>query len=60
VLDDPPRIAYDLAVDHQHRHPALTGKRLDLGPARAPLRDPDLLEFDPVTLERPGDAATRA
>jgi hypothetical protein len=33
VLDDPARVADDLAVDHQHRHAALTGERLDLGPA---------------------------
>ena len=39
VLDDPPRVADRLAVDHQHRHAPLPGERLDLGPARAALRD---------------------
>ena len=32
VLDDPARVADRLALDHEHRHPPLTGQRLDLGP----------------------------
>jgi hypothetical protein len=60
VLDDPARIADHVAVDHQHRHAALTRQRLDLGPAGASLGDRDLLEVDPLTLECAGDAAARA
>ena len=55
VLDDPARVADRLAIDHQHRHPALIGQRLDLGAPRATLRDRHLGELDPVAAQRPRD-----
>ena len=60
VLDDPARVADDLAIDHQHRHAPLTGERLDLGPARPPLRNHDLAELDPVPAQHARYAPARA
>ncbi len=60
VLDDPPRVADRLAVDHEHRHPSLTGERLDLRPPRSALRNLDLLEREPVALQCARDPSARA
>ena len=60
VLDDPPRVADHLALDHQHRDALLVGQRLHFRAPRASLRDSDLGKSDPFAPERAGDLAARA
>jgi hypothetical protein len=56
VLDDPLGVADHLAVEDQHRNPALAAERLDLRAPRTALTDRLRLKFDPVPAQRASDA----
>ena len=60
VLNDPARVADDLAVEHQQRNPELTAQSLDLGAPGAPLGHDHGLERDPLTPQGPRHLAAGA
>jgi hypothetical protein len=60
MLDDPPRVADRLAIEHEDGHAVLIGESHHLVAERAARGHPDLLEGDLLALEGARDPAARA